>query len=188
MRVKAHPPAEPATHVALLRGINVGGKNMLSMKALAGLCEAEGCSCVRTYIQSGNVLFRAPKARAARLAAALAARIERDHGLTVPVVLRTVSELEQVARSNPFLPRSPAAELHVMFLADEPSKTALAGLDLRRSPPDTFVVVGREVYLRLPNGAARTKLSNAWFDGRLATTSTMRNWRTVLELVALARS
>ena len=186
MRPTPAPPVEPATHVALLRGINVGGKNMLPMKALAELCEAEGCAAVRTYIQSGNVLLRAPRARAARLAGALAARIEREHGFAVPVVLRTVDELARIARSNPFLPRGPAEQLHVLFLADEPTEEALAALDPRRSPPDVFTVAGREIFLRLPNGAARTKLTNAWFDSRLATTSTMRNWRTVLELVRLA--
>jgi uncharacterized protein (DUF1697 family) len=73
-----------------------------------------------------------------------------------------------------------------MFLADAPARAAVAGLDSRRSPPDEFAVVGREIYLRLPHGVARTKLTNAWFDSRLATTSTMRNWRTVLKLVELA--
>jgi uncharacterized protein (DUF1697 family) len=186
MSPKEARSAGAATHVALLRGINVGGRNKLPMKDLAAMCEAEGCAAVRTYIQSGNVLFRATRSVAARLPGALAARIEREHGLHVPVVLRTVAELARVAGANPYLPRAPIEELHVMFLADAPAREALAGLDPQRSPPDTFVVQGREIYLRLANGVARTKLTNAWFDSRLATVSTMRNWRTTLDLAALA--
>jgi len=174
-------------HVALLRGINVGGKNKLSMDELVRVFAAEGCSDVRTYIQSGNVVFRAVPALAARLARRVAERIQRRLGLRVPVVLRTARELERVARENPFLaPGADTDALHVMFLLDAPKKAAVAGLDPERSPPDEFVVVGREIYLCCPRGVARTKLTNAWFDAQLATTSTMRNWRTVLKLIELA--
>lgn len=177
-----------AVHVALLRGINVGGKNMLPMAALAELFAAAGCEAVRTYIQSGNVVFRAAPALATRLPGEIARRIERRFGFAVPVVLRTGDELARVAQANPFLRAKPAPEeasLHVAFLADAPAARAVAALDPRRSPPDEFAVVGREIYLRLPNGMARTRLSNAWFDAQLETTSTVRNWRTLLTLVAM---
>ena len=75
-----------------------------------------------------------------------------------------------------------------MFLADEPEKRAVAKLDAKRSPPDEFAVVGREIYMRLPSGVARTKLTNAYFDAQLATISTVRNWRTVLKLIELANA
>jgi uncharacterized protein (DUF1697 family) len=83
----------------------------------------------------------------------------------------------------------PGAEnhLHVLFLADQPGAAAVASLDPDRSPPDAFVVRGREIYLRCPNGVGTTKLTNAWFDSRLATISTGRNWRTVLKLFELAK-
>jgi uncharacterized protein (DUF1697 family) len=181
-------PSTAATHVALLRGINVGGKNRIVMSALVAAFEDAGCSDVRTYVQSGNVVFRAPARTAARLPREIAAHLAEHHGLTVPVVLRTVAELEGVARANPFLARGvDAALLHVAFLAAQPAKAAVAGLDPRRSPPDELVVAGREVYLHLPNGVARSRLTNAWLDAQLATISTLRNWRTVGELVALAR-
>lgn len=184
-------PARETTHVALLRGINVGGRNRLAMDALVELFRALGCDEVRTYIQSGNVVFRATQARAASLADELARSIEREHGLTVPVVLRTARELADVARANPFLGAggaTPEEFLHVAFLAEAPGARALATLDPRRSPPDRFDVRGREIYLSCPNGMARTKLTNAYFDARLATTSTLRNWRTVRQLVELARA
>jgi len=114
--------------IALLRGINVGGRNSVPMAGLRSLLEDElGLEEVTTYIQSGNVLFRSRTPLVPRLPDALAARIEREHGLRIPVVLRTVAELASVARSNPFLPRAPTEELHVMFLAHEPASASFAG-------------------------------------------------------------
>ncbi len=177
-----------SSHVALLRGINLGGKNRLSMSALSAVFTEAGCTDVRTYIQSGNIAFRAAPRVAASLAEEVARRIERRHGLRVPVVLRTARELERVARNNPFLRAGADPDvLHVMFLADLPRKSAVSGLDARRSPPDEFALAGREIYLCCPQGIARTKLTNAYFDSRLATTSTVRNWRTVLKLIELAQ-
>jgi uncharacterized protein (DUF1697 family) len=96
--------------------------------------------------------------------------------------------MEAVVRGNPFLARGIDADwLHVAFLARTPSRTATALLDPRRSHPDEFVVRGADIYLHLPNGAARTKLTNAYFDSTLKTISTGRNWRTVLALLELAR-
>jgi uncharacterized protein (DUF1697 family) len=173
------------SHVALLRGINVGGKNVVPMKDLAAVFADAGCRDVRTYIQSGNVVFRGPAP--ARLRGVLEARIERTFGLRVPVVLRTADELAAVTRSNPYLDDDPSTDaLHVVFLADQPTDAAAASLDPKRSPPDTFTVMGREIYLRCPAGVGRSKLTNAYFDGKLSTVSTVRNWRTVLKLLELA--
>jgi uncharacterized protein (DUF1697 family) len=175
------------THVALLRGINVGGKNKLPMKELAALFEAAGCRAVRTYIQSGNVVFVAPPAAARRLPLQISTAIEKRYGYRVPVVLRTAEELQAVAAGNPFL-RAGAdpVTLHVAFLAGGPTATASAALDPRRSPPDEFVLKGRELYLKLPNGVSGSKLTNAYLDKTLGTISTLRNWRTVLELIAVS--
>jgi uncharacterized protein (DUF1697 family) len=171
---------DAGTFVALLRGINVGGKNMLPMKALVQMFAAAGCKDVRTYIQSGNVIFHATPRVADRLSAVIAARIEKEFGYRTPVVIRTREQLAEVADNNPFLAAGAAENsLHVLFLADAPGPSRIASLDPDRSPPDAFLVRGREVFLHLPNGAARTKLTNAYFDAKLATTSTGRNWRTV---------
>jgi uncharacterized protein (DUF1697 family) len=174
------------TFVALLRGINVGGKNKLPMKDLVAMFERAGCVTTRHYIQSGNVVFAAPPALAAKIPAVVEAAIAKGFGLRVPVVVRSEKELRAVAAGNPFLDAGVDADaLHVMFLADAPSRAAIASLDPDRSPPDRFVVKGREIYLACPNGIGRTKLGNAWFDAKLGTTSTARNWRTVLKLVAM---
>jgi uncharacterized protein (DUF1697 family) len=175
-------------YVALLRGINVGGKNKLPMADLAAIFSDLGATNVRTYIQSGNVLFAASPEAASGLPAAVAAAIEARLGLRVPVVLRSASELEAAIEANPFLAAGVSAEqLHVAFLADVPAAERVAALDAARSAPDAFEVRGREVYLHLPNGVARTKLTNDYFDRALATTSTVRNWKTVTTLASMLR-
>ena len=174
--------------VALLRGINVGGKNRLPMKELVAMFGAAGCSEVRSYIQSGNVVFHASADVVARLSEVIAERIEARFGFAAPIVLRSGDELAAIARANPFLqPEADFSILAVMFLADEPAAGAAAALDPNRSPPDELVVRGREIYLRCPNGFARTKLTNAWFDSKLRTISTSRNWRTVLQLLQMTQ-
>ena len=175
------------TYVALLRGVNVGGKNMLPMKDLACMFEDAGCGGVRTYIQSGNVIFSASQSKADKVSGRIAKAIVDRFGYRTPVVLRRAEDLGETIRNNPFLLAGASEDfLHVLFLADQPDQGAIAALDPDRSPPDAFVVRGREIYLQCPNGAGSTKLTNAWFDSRLSTISTGRNWRTVLKLYELA--
>jgi uncharacterized protein (DUF1697 family) len=175
-----------ATHLALLRGVNVGGRNKLAMKELAGIFREFGCHDVSTFIQSGNVIFGAAPEVASTVAAQVAARIADRFGYRTPVILRTAGELAAAVAANPFVGSGCSEdELHVYFLAGPPAPSRVARLDPDRSPPDRFEVRGREVYLRLPAGMARTKLTNAYFDAQLATTSTGRNWRTTARLLEL---
>lgn len=175
-------------NLALLRGINVGGKNILPMKDLAQIFIAAGCTDVRTFIQSGNVIFRTKPAGLERLPGVITNRIEEVFGHRPPVILRTADQLHDVIQNNPFLKAGlPEPTLHVYFLASAPHPRSVSDLDPARSLPDTFFVRGREVYVQLPNGMARTKLTNNYFDSKLATTSTARNWRTVLKLYELMR-
>ncbi len=179
-----HEALSAALHVALLRGINVGGRNQLPMRELAALFAGAGCREVRTYLQSGNVVFASEET--AGLEPRLAGAIEAQFGMRVPVVVRSAEEMRQAVRGNPFVKaRVPEEMLHVYFLADAPDAAAIKGLDAKRSPEDTFVVAGREIYLHLPSGVARTKLTNVYFDKALGTVSTMRNWRTCLALTAM---
>jgi uncharacterized protein (DUF1697 family) len=118
----------------------------------------------------------------------LAAAIEGKFRLVVPVLVRSIGDWERVVRENPFLEHdSDESKLHVAFLGRTPSKREVEALDPGRSPPDEFVVRGSEIYLRLPGGVARTKLDTRYFDRALGTTSTFRNWRTVLRLRDIAR-
>lgn len=175
------------TYVALLRGINVGGRHKLPMKALARLFEAVGCRDVRTYIQSGNVVFGIGSASPDGLADEVGRRIRAGFGFEAPVVLRRADALEAVIAANPFLGEgAEEGHLHVGFLAGRPSDEAVESLDPARSDVDSFRVVGTEVYLHVPGGMGRTKLTTDWFDRRLETTMTVRNWRTVTKLVALS--
>ena len=173
-------PEQPL-YVALLRGINVGGKNRLPMKELAGIFSDAGCTDVRTYIQSGNVVFAAENVGG--LEQRLSQGIDERLGLRVPVVMRNGAEMRRALRGNPFVKaRVPDEMLHVYFLADQPAASAVTALDGERSSGDTFVVAGREIYLHLPSGAARTKLTNVYFDKALGTICTLRNWRTACAL------
>lgn len=173
-----------AAHIALLRGINVGGRNRLPMKDLVSLFEEAGCRDVRSYIQSGNVLFRAGDAMARRIPRVLPALLAERFGLETPVITRTREELRRVCRSNPHA-AGDERTLHVVFLADRPARSRAARLDPDRSPPDEMVLRGREIYLRCPNGIARTRLTNDYLDRTLATVSTIRNWRTTRKLLDL---
>jgi uncharacterized protein (DUF1697 family) len=177
------------TYLALLRGINVGGKNKLPMKDLVELFVSAGCGDVRTYIQSGNVIFRVAPGLSPRLPGLITAQIGTRFGYQIPVVLRTTDQIGHVIANNPFLKAGVGEDdLHVLFLADMPAPRRIDDLDPDRCPPDAFALRGQEVYLHLPNGVARSKLTNQYFDAKLATTSTGRNWRTVTNLFAMMQA
>ena len=160
------------------------------MTDLGTIFEDAGCEAVRTYIQSGNVVFRASAALARRVPSLVEAAIAERFGFDAPVVTRTSAEIDAVVRGNPYADeaRAEPKSVHVAFLRDRPSAAQVAALDPDRSPPDTFVAKGREVYLHLPNGVAGSKLTTLWLDACLATVSTWRNWRTVESLHGMTRA
>lgn len=172
--------------VALLRGINLGPHKRISMRDLVGVFEKCDCAEIATYIQSGNVVFTAPAGGID--AGMLEERIAKRFGFKAPVVLRTAEELEAVIAANPFPKCDQEKDRpHVSFLADEPLAENVALLDPQRSPGDSFKVLGREVYLLFPTGLANNKLTSQYFDSRLKTVGTARNWRTVLALAEMLR-
>ena len=148
--------------------------------------EAAGCTNVVTYINSGNVVFSAPSAVLKKLTVTIPNLIEAQFGFRVPLVLRSGSDLTRIIAANPY-PEAVVEpqKLAVMFLANEPSADAVAALDPSRSPGDRFHVIGSDIYLHLPKGFADTKLNNAYFDSKLKTISTGRNWNTVLKLYTM---
>jgi len=175
------------TYIMLLRGINVGGHNKLPMKDLSAMFEAAGCDDVRTYIQSGNVIFSATKALTRHLPEIIHASIAEQFGYDIPLVLRSADQIAAIVEANPFTVTAPEERLlHVAFLRETPSAEAVATLDPGRSPQDEFVVNGSEIYIRFDEGVANSKLTNAYFDARLKTVSTARNWRTTKKLLELA--
>jgi uncharacterized protein (DUF1697 family) len=176
-----------ATYVALLRGINLGGRNRVSMPELRELFVALGSEDVETYVQSGNVVFVSSARSAAKLTTAIEERIAGDLGLEVTVILRTRSQLAKLLAGNPFAKREKdPVKLHVTFLAARPAAARVRELDAKYGEPDGFRVVGHDVYLHTPGGYGRSKLSNAYFERRLGVPATTRNWKTVTALAELA--
>jgi uncharacterized protein (DUF1697 family) len=171
--------------VVMLRGVNVSGHNRLPMADFAAALSELGFGGVTTYVQSGNAVFSGrgqPPTVAAKVSRQLAERFELD----VPIVVRTADELRSVLVANPYLAveRDPT-KLHVTFLVGAPGAAA-GSIEPPANPGrDSFDVVGREVYLHCPDGYGRTKLTNDFFERRLRTTATTRNWRTVLALAEL---
>jgi uncharacterized protein (DUF1697 family) len=170
--------------VALLRGINVGGKNKVPMAELRRLFEETGCGSVSSYIQSGNVLFTYESPDRAALARQLERAVEESFGVANPIVLRTFAELGRIVRGHPF--GADSSQTYVAFLVREPEDAhVLESLDVA---PDRFEVVGDDVYLYYPNGVTGARLGGAVLERRLGVAATLRNWRTVTRLAELADS
>ena len=171
-------------YIALLRGINVGGHKAVPMARLAEIVVAAGGADVRTYIQSGNVVF-AHQAGEPALQADLERQIADEFGFAVPVVLRTAAEMASVVDHNPYLGVEPT-KLLVAFLAEPPPVELADGIDRGAFGAEEFTVEGRQVYLHLPDGAGRSKLVPALGRTLLRAPATTRNWRTVETLLAMA--
>jgi uncharacterized protein (DUF1697 family) len=173
-------------YVALLRGVNVGGAHQLPMAALQLIFERAGAVRVETIIQSGNVVFEASEEAAPSIVAEAGGAISRKFGFAPAVALRSSPQWRALIAGNPFLTQGFDPKfLHAICLTALPGAARLRKLDPARSPPDAFELRGENVYLHLPNGVARSKLTNAWFDSTLGVVSTMRNWPTVLKLAAV---
>ena len=172
------------TYVALLRGINVGGKTKVAMAALRDTCVSVGCEDVVTYIQSGNVVLRS-KLSADKLRAALEAAIAAEFGFNPAVMIRTAKEMAAVVTRNPYADAD-ESHIHVGFLHHPPgasTKKCLAAIDCS---PEELTVVGRDVYLHLPAGMGRAALPVQMERCLRPTPITVRNWRTVTKLVELS--
>ncbi len=160
--------------VALLRGINVGGRHRVPMGELRAVAERLAYRDVATYVQSGNLVFTAGD-EAVGIGTELQAALETRFGFGIPVVLRSREEIERIAARHPFEDReSDPARLHVFFLAGDPDAGKVASWHPERFAPDEVRIQGREVYAHLPNGMGRSKLTV-----ELGTPATARNWRTV---------
>ncbi|MEU1725607.1 DUF1697 domain-containing protein [Actinomadura sp. ATCC 39365] len=172
--------------VALLRGVNVGGRNMVSMAELRELLAGLGFEDVKTHLQSGNVVYtsgKSPDKAAAEIEAALA----RDLGVPVPVLARTGTELGEILKANPLGDVAADDALHlVTFLSEKPDAGPIKALDPDAFKPDVFKHVGKEIYVWCPDGVRNTKLSYSFWEKKLGVTATARNWKTVCKLHELA--
>lgn len=175
------------TWIAFFRGINVGGNNLLPMKDLTAALVEIGCTDVKTYIQSGNVVFRKSPSKAPQLARLIANTISNSHGFEPRVLLLSVEDLENAVNLNPF----PAAEadpksLHFFFLAEKPKSPRTDQLNEIKTESESFSLNGKTFYLHAPDGTGRSKLA-ARAEKLLGVAATARNWRTVSAVLDLAK-
>ncbi len=175
------------SYIALFRGLNMGGHNILAMKELVQLVEKLGFSDVRTYGQSGNVFFRSRGQSASRLSDKISAEIKKTHGFAPRVLLLETEEMKKIIASNPF----PEAEsvpksLHVLFLASAPAKDALKKLESIKKKSERFRLKGNIFYLHAPEGVGRSKLA-ANAERLLGLPTTGRNWRTVTRIMEIVK-
>jgi len=172
--------------LSMLRGINVGGKKV-PMAELREVYEGQKLKQVRTYIQSGNVIFEAKESDPLKLEKQLEKKISTHFGFEVPVVIRRKKEIEGVLKKNPFLKEKNIQEdkLYVTFLAALPEKELIDKTKVPDGTTDRFIISGKEIYLYCPGGYGETKLSNNFFEKKLKISATTRNWRTTNELLKM---
>ena len=188
-----------ATHVALLRGINVGGRNKVPMAELREVVASLGHTGVATYIQSGNVLFSTPDSDNAKLAAALESAIEDRFGLWSSVVVLSRDELAEVLAANPYQDEPNPRLVHVVFRNAEPPPDVLDRIEAAvkaataKGSRDTIHSAGRALYLHTPDGFGRSELAQNLFkimtppskQKKPALAATARNWATATKLLSL---
>jgi uncharacterized protein (DUF1697 family) len=174
------------TYIALFRGINVGGNNILPMVELVLVLEELGLSNIKTYIQSGNVVFQSKKINSVELSQKICAEIEKRYGFVIQVLILDVDELQSAIASNPF----PEAEaepntLHCFFLLSLPEKPDLKVLEKVKKDSEQFKLIDKVFYLFAPEGVGRSKLAMK-VEKTLGVAVTARNWRTVRKIMELA--
>lgn len=175
------------TYIALLRGINVGGRNTLLMVELVGVLESLGLSSIKTYIQSGNVVFQSKNINCVELSQSICAAIEKHCGFVIQVLILDVNEFEKAIASNPF-PEAKAEPntLHFFFLSSLPAKPNLKVLESIKKDSEQFRLIGKVFYLYTPEGVGRSKLAMK-VEKALGVAVTARNWRTVSKIMEMVK-
>jgi len=180
-----------AVYVGFIRGINVGGRNLLKMEALRALCASMGLQNAQTLLQSGNVVFRTKRSDAAKLTRDLEKGIRDAAGLDVRVMLRTPDELRKAIAANPFAEHAERDPSHLLitFLASEPTADARkALLDACSVSPDAVHLAARELYAYYDQGMIDSKLAKVPIEKKLGVAGTARNWNTVTKLLQMAEA
>ena len=175
-------------YISLLHGINVGGQRRIRMEELRALYESLNFNNVRTYLQSGNVIFDSHKSSISGLTNTIETTIEQTFGFSVATLIRTKKEFYNLIESNPFLDEcnGDITKLHVTFLSDTPSSSSVIEIKEVDYGSDQLFISGKEIHLYCPNGYGRTKLSNSFIERKLGMSATTRNWKTVTTLFDLS--
>lgn len=178
-----------SVHVALLRGINVGGRNRVAMSDLRELCGALRLGGARSLLQSGNLVFQSDKLAGAALERLLEAETAQRLNVSPDYLARSAAEMEQIVAGNPFLreAKDDPSHLLVMFLKTVPAAKRVQALQSALDGPETIRCIGKQLYIVYPAGIGRSKLTGTLIERQLDTRGTGRNWNTVLKLAALCR-
>lgn len=177
------------TFISILRGINVSGQKKILMADLKVLYEDLKFKDVKTYIQSGNVIFKcSQKLSDEKLSNKIEEAIFKKYDFHVPVIIRSENEMKQIISANPFLKEKNIDEkkLHITFLSAIPSEENAMSIQSMDFSPDRFIMRNKEIYLSIPASYGETKISNAFFEKKLKVKATTRNWNTVNKLSAMA--
>ena len=173
--------------IAILRGINVGGKRKILMADLKALCQKLGWTNVVTYIQSGNLIFDSEKQNS-QLENTLEKAISSRYGFDVPVIIRNTDELQTSIGNNSFAAGdTDITKLHLTFLKEKPSKENVEKIKTYNYEPDKFEIEEKHVFIYCAGKYHQTKLTNNFFENKLKVGATTRNWKTVLKLQQLSR-
>ncbi len=174
--------------IAILRGINVGGKRKILMADLKLIFESLNFSNVTTYIQSGNVIFDSDdEMDEFALSRKIENKIKEEFGFEVPVIVRTSEELEKLVNENPFCKSNVEIEhLHLTFLKDTPTDKCQQAIEAYNFEPDKFAICDKDIFVYCEGKYHQSKLTNNFFEHKLETPATTRNWKTVLKLLALS--
>jgi len=177
------------TYISILRGINVSGQKLIKMDALRKSYGNMGFQNVKTYLQSGNVIFTCNHFEIKDLEQKISRQIEQDFGFEVPVIVLTIEKLKQVIENNPFLndPKIDESFLHVTFLASKPVQSDYKTIEDKKQNGEEISISNTTVYLFCPNGYGRTKLTNNFLEAKLKVGATTRNWKTTNELYKIAQ-
>ena len=172
----------------MLRGINVSGHNTIKMDSLLSLCHSLGLQSVKTYVQSGNIVFQVTGESPEDLSRRISIAVSRTLGSNVPVVIRTSKEMGKVVLDNPFLKEKDIdpSKLHVTFFSETVQKSSLEKLYPLATGQDRFYPGHQEIYLYCPGGYGKSRLSNVAIEKALSVQATTRNWKTTCTLSEMA--
>jgi uncharacterized protein (DUF1697 family) len=171
-------------YIAFLRGINVGGHNKIKMETLRETFSALGFKTVKTYINSGNVIFETAKTSDKKLAAQIERAIQAEFSLSIKVMARTVSEIEDIIKNNPFEGQfENDKDLHVLFLDEELPEEKRATLLSNNNENEVFAVRNREIFCLLRIGVSDSLLGKDYIGKKMKVSATARNWRTVNKML-----
>ncbi|MCL9804547.1 DUF1697 domain-containing protein [Flavobacterium amniphilum] len=175
------------THLALLRGINVSGHNMIKMDDLKTLLDRMGFQNVRTYIQSGNVFVDSEEEHGATVGFKIKQEIFKEWGYDVPIIVITKEDLEACLNNNPYLKEKEAdtKKLYFTFISKELNESSIHDLKMSQVKPDEAVIDKSRIYVKYAVGAGKTRFDQKYIEKKLNVTATMRNWNTVTKLLEM---